>query len=103
MNAALARRGDVDAVVADAEHRDDFERRQLHDQLPRHLRIAGRGNRPDARRRRREPGKVGEVRAVVDRERRTQRLEHRRPELGDGQHLGGAVGGPVVGSHREPF
>jgi hypothetical protein len=67
-DAALARGGDVDAVVADAEHRDDLE-----------LRAAARSARaaPSTRRsprsrgsaaRRRERGGVALVRAVVDRE-----------------------------------
>ena len=73
-DAALARRGDVDAVVADAEHRDDLERRQLGDQLARHLRLAARRDRADSRRGRGEGGRVALVDAVVHAERAAQRL-----------------------------
>ncbi len=65
-DAALARRGDVDAVVADTEDRDELERRQLRDQLARHLRLAAGGDRADARRDRGEGGGVALVGSVVD-------------------------------------
>ena len=94
-DAALARRGDVDAVVADAEHRDELELGQLRDQLARHLRLAARRDRADARRGGGECRGVALVRAVVHVERAVQRFHHRRPELGRRQHLD-----PIGLSHR---
>jgi hypothetical protein len=87
-NAAFHGSGDIDAVVADAEHRDDLERGHLRDQLARHLRLAARRDGADSRRRGSERGRVALVHAVVDAEGAVQRLHHRRPQLGRGQEVG---------------
>jgi len=95
-DAALACSGDVDAVVADPEHRDDLERRQLRDQLARDLRLAARGDRADARRDLGERYRIALMRAVVDTERAAQRLHHRRPQARRGEDVDRF-------SHCEPF
>ena len=98
-DAALARRGDVDAVVADAEHRDDLEPRKLRDQLARHLRFAARRDRADARRDGGERGRIALVRAVMDAKRAMQRLHHRRPQARRGENVdrfGSGHGGSFV-------
>ena len=93
-HAALVRRCDVDAVVADAEHRDHFERRQAGHQLARHLGLAVRDDRADARGGGREGIGVVEVRPVVHRVLAMQRIQQEGHQGRDDQHLGplGGVG-----------
>ena len=90
-DAALARRGDVDAVVADAEHRDDLERGHAarSARAAPSTRRSRRSRGCAARPRRRRPGRSGGCGRGPGR-RACSDFHHRRPELGHDQHLGRA-------------
>ncbi len=86
-HAARLGRRDVDAVVADAHHRDQFEGRQPVEQVGADLRLAVRRDRADARGGGRERRRVGLVGTLVQHECGTQRVHQERRQVGHAQHV----------------